>query len=349
MLGFIHLSILGFVFSAGPIMALGPRWLCKIYAATFVVAAASIAAAVSRSPMDSAGAVFGLAILWLAALATLGGIVLGLLIRWIRHPRRPNASPAPSEPHAPLFSQFEIAALGVMVTYLGGLMLLSPLQGRPDLLRSLMLAAMLLVVGGSALRVIARWYPTLNWVLPKTFATVAIAIGAASLTAGAGGALYTQRIIASAEAAAGGRPYCIEVAGKRGHDRAARSLWDLHPFVMTAEWTGFFYLQRHAQLVVTASSTTLVKPAHWSYRAGSFVPSQTDTTSAFCAPRRHFAANLSWHDSGAPDEWRAAGAGMVVRAPAMFAPAIVEGWSSPSPIRLICCPAGKRCRAGWQE
>ena len=99
-----------------------------------------------------------------------------------------------------------------------------------------------------------------------------------------------SRIIAAAEAASGGGPYCLDVV-----DRAARTRRDLTGFSAHAPneagWTWSF----HVLMVIGDGSERGY--ANWSYRTGRFEPLGRETVSALsstpkCSPARGFAPAL---------------------------------------------------------
>jgi hypothetical protein len=106
-------------------------------------------------------------------------------------------------------------------------------------------------------------------------------------------AVLPAKVIAAAEAAAGDRPYCVDVDG-----RAARSTFDLSALSMHAAnhdgWTFNF----HALLVVGAGAERTY--LNWSYRSGRFEPLTQPTreklhldAQAKCVPLAHFARSLT--------------------------------------------------------
>jgi hypothetical protein len=105
-------------------------------------------------------------------------------------------------------------------------------------------------------------------------------------------AVLVPQVITAAEAAAGDRPYCVDVDG-----RAARSAFDFSALSMHAPnhdgWTFNF----HALLVVGAGADRTYM--NWSYRSGRFEPLNEAARASLhldaqakCAPVAHFAAKL---------------------------------------------------------
>ena len=105
-------------------------------------------------------------------------------------------------------------------------------------------------------------------------------------------AVLAPRVIAAAEAAAGDRPYCVDVDG-----RAARSAFDFSaPSMHAANHDGWTY-NFHALLVIGAGADRTYM--NWSYRSGRFEPLTESARAnlhldaqAKCAPVAHFAANM---------------------------------------------------------
>jgi hypothetical protein len=105
-------------------------------------------------------------------------------------------------------------------------------------------------------------------------------------------AVLVPQVIAAAEAAAGDRPYCVDVDG-----RAARSAFDLSALRMHGSNNGGWTVNFHALLVVGAGADRAYM--NWSYRSGRFEPLNEAARASLhldaqakCAPVAHFAA--SW-------------------------------------------------------
>ncbi|MDY0874117.1 hypothetical protein [Dongia rigui] len=274
---------------------LAPRSLRRGYFALLLVVVATFAFLIHRSRGNSPGAGLDAMFVIMTEISVICGSILGVIFRWLCTKENSSEliglqSPSPFQLH-----HFEIVGAGMIVTYLGGLMMIPLLQGRAALLQCLMLGSATLLIVGSlhGARVSNRY---VQWVmLPASCGLFMAMIGLSAIMSFLGGAFYTTRIVESAEQAAGNTPYCIEVANNDGPGsyHAAVSLWDLHPLVMTARYP---YSERHAKIVTAqpASSTR----AHWSYNAGRFVPSWALSwevgDSPACTPALGFAADLSW-------------------------------------------------------
>lgn len=289
------------------------RWQCELVCVAIIACAATFAAGVERSSLEGAGAPIGVVLIALTGLLVIASASLGLLIRWWLHRRRSKTPTKNKKATSPLTSLVRSVACGVIATYLFGLWLVPHLQGRGDVLQTLFVAAVAVIAIGAILPLaIRRWLH----LIPKAIGPFLMASGLCFVIATVIGAFYTRRVIESASEVAGDRPYCIEVAGAGRGARVAKSLWDLHPFVMTAPWDGFRYYDRHASLVVRAPSIS--KTAHWSFSQSQFVSSWTEETSANCAPVPDFAASLSWRYDNKPDIWYATMDGMDLRIPAIY-------------------------------
>ena len=101
--------------------------------------------------------------------------------------------------------------------------------------------------------------------------------------------LLPPRVIAAAEAAAGDRPYCIDVDG-----RPARRAADLDALSMRATNAGGWTFNFHALLVIGAGQDR--RYMNWSYRSGRFEPVSHHAREALhldkearCTPLAHLA------------------------------------------------------------
>ena len=101
--------------------------------------------------------------------------------------------------------------------------------------------------------------------------------------------MLPSRVIAAAEAAAGGLPYCIDVDG-----RPARNGFDLGAVSMRATNSGGWTFSFHALLVIGATADR--RYMNWSYRSGGFVAVSDSARrnlhldeQARCTPVAHFA------------------------------------------------------------
>ena len=94
-------------------------------------------------------------------------------------------------------------------------------------------------------------------------------------------------VVAAAERAAGGRPYCLGIANGRNGHREARSLIDLSPLMMRASEQGVRARNNHGQILVAGQHTR-----HWSYINRRF-EADADTHRPYpCARHVGFAAQL---------------------------------------------------------
>jgi hypothetical protein len=105
-------------------------------------------------------------------------------------------------------------------------------------------------------------------------------------------AVLVPQVIAAAEAAAGDRPYCVDVDG-----RAARSAFNFSALSMHGSNNGSLTVNFHALLVIGAGADRAYM--NWSYRSGRFEPLNEAARASLhldaqakCAPVAHFAASL---------------------------------------------------------
>jgi hypothetical protein len=101
-------------------------------------------------------------------------------------------------------------------------------------------------------------------------------------------------VIAHAEAIAGGKPYCIQVAAGRDRYDAAAARLDFSPLTMRARCSQGYCWQNHAILVVADGDTPALW--NWSYRKKDFfqdvLNARTKPPPVLCRPKPHFAQDL---------------------------------------------------------
>jgi hypothetical protein len=105
---------------------------------------------------------------------------------------------------------------------------------------------------------------------------------------------HASAVIQAAEAIAGDKPYCIQVASSRPFGYLAQSKLAFAPLTMRTKCREGWCFENHAVLAVDGDDGR--KLMNWSYRFGEFrnevLNAKTKPEPVRCQPRPHFARDL---------------------------------------------------------
>ena len=153
-----------------------------------------------------------------------------------------------------------------------------------------------LAVAASALALlIACWWLT-NVRLRALAMGLAVSAVVTVILAGDWALARIDAVVTAAEAIAGDKPYCIQVAAKRSDFVQARARIDFSPLTMRTKCPGGWCWQYHAILVVEDGGAPGL--INWSHRKRGFRDEVSTRfkppVAAACQPRPHFTRELPW-------------------------------------------------------
>lgn len=220
-----------------------------------------------------------------ATYALLCMIIAGLLAaRGIVMVVRPRPTDGPAEPLA----WTALGAIGAPCAM--AILSLPGAEGRPPAIAYLPAFA---VLAGALALLIACWW--LSNARLRAFAWgLALSGLATTIFPGNWAVVRISAVVDAAEAVAGGKPYCIQVAAKRSDFIQARALIDFSPLTMRTKCQQGWCWQYHAILVVADDGAPRL--INWSHRKIGFVDEVSTRfkppVAPACQPQPHFAREL---------------------------------------------------------
>ena len=125
---------------------------------------------------------------------------------------------------------------------------------------------------------------------------LALSALATAILAGDWAVARIAAVVDAAEAIAGDKPYCIQVAAKRSNFVQARARIDFSPLTMRTKCDQGWCWQYHAVLVAVDGDPP--KLINWSHRMIGFVDEVSKRfnppVASVCQPQPHFARELPW-------------------------------------------------------